>query len=223
MGPTRANSPQPLRRDAQRNRDALLTAAADAFARKGLQAPLEHVAKEAGVAIGTLYRHFPTRLDLVQTVFEKKFEAWLAAAEEAVVAEDPWEGFCRYLEAMCELQADDQGMNDLASMRLPLSDCIQDRLTRIRELARQAMRRAQDQGTLRPDLTPEDLVFVVWSHSRITAATSNVAPRTWRRHLHLMLDAFRAERAHPLPTPALTEDELRRAMTELGSSTPCAE
>lgn len=221
--PSTAGSPRPLRRDAQRNRDALLKVAADAFAREGLQAPLEHVAKEAGVAIGTLYRHFPTRLDLVEAVFEEKFNAWRAAAKEAVAAEDPWEGFRGYLEAMCELQADDRGMNDLASMRLPLSVCIESQLMRIRELARQAMQRAQDQGTLRPDVTPEDLAFVIWAHSRITAATADAAPEAWRRHLYLMLDAFRAERANPLPVPPLTEDELRQAMTNLGSASPCAE
>jgi hypothetical protein len=124
---------------------------------------------------------------------------------------------------MCELQADDQGMNDLASMRLPLSECVAGEITRIRELARQSMQRAQEQGTLRPDVTPEDLAFVIWSHSRIIAATADVAPQTWRRHLHLMLDAFRADRVHPLPVPALTEHQLREAMTRLGASNPCAE
>ncbi|GAA5139926.1 TetR/AcrR family transcriptional regulator [Pseudonocardia adelaidensis] len=214
---------RPLRSDARRNREALLAAAATAFARDGLEAPLESIAKTAGLAIGTLYRHFPTRLDLVQAVFENKFTAWVAAAEEAVAADDPWAGFARYLEAMCELQADDRGMNDLASMRLPLSDYIDEQILHIRELARQAMQRAQDEGMLRADVTPEDLAFVIWSHSRIAAATRDVRPDAWRRHLYLLLDALRADSAHPLPVPALSEKELRQAMTNLGSGTACAE
>ncbi|MGW3895012.1 TetR/AcrR family transcriptional regulator [Micromonospora profundi] len=218
-----ASPTRTLRRDAQRNRAALLAAAADAFAREGLEAPLEGIAKAAGLAIGTLYRHFNTRLDLVQAAFEEKFGAWAAAAEEAVAADDPWAGFVRYLEAMCELQADDRGMNDLASMRLPVSGYIEEQLMRIRGLARQAMQRAQDQGMLRADLTPEDLAFVIWSHSRIAAATRDVRPDAWRRHLYLMLDAFRADRAHPLPVPPLTESELWNAMTNLGSGASCAE
>ncbi|WP_405548089.1 MULTISPECIES: hypothetical protein [Streptomyces] len=56
--------------------------------------------------------------------------------------------------------------------------------------------RAREQGRLRPDLVPEDLAFVIWSHSRIIEAPDGIAPHAWRRHLYLMLDGFRAERAH---------------------------
>jgi hypothetical protein len=63
------------------------------------------------------------------------------------------------------------------------------------------------------------MFVLLWSHSRIIDATCGVAPRAWRRHLHLMLDAFRAERAHPLPEPALTDSEMRLATARL-SGTP---
>ncbi|MEU8004255.1 TetR/AcrR family transcriptional regulator [Catellatospora sp. NPDC049111] len=211
-------STRPLRRDAQRNRDALLAAASDAFAREGLNASLEGIARQAGVAIGTLYRHFPTRPDLVQEAFEGKLQTWLAAAEASACAPDPWEGFCGYLETLCDLQADDSGMNDLASMHVPLPDFVSGRLTRIRELTQTIVDRAHQQGTLRADVTRQDLAFVIWAHSRIAAATRDVAPDVWRRHLHLMLDAFRAGNAHPLPVPPMSQDQVDRAMTNLGST-----
>lgn len=214
--------PRPLRRDAQRNRDALLTAARDAFAEHGLEAPLEQVAKGAGVAIGTLYRHFPTRLDLVQAIFAEKLQAWLMAAERAAAMDDAWEGFCLYLETTCELQADDRGFNDLTSMRLPVSGCLEGTQNRILELGVRIVARAQEQGAVRADITHQDLAFVIWSHSRVTEATRGIAPRAWRRHLYLLLDAFRADRAHPLPEPPLTHDELYRAMLRLGGSGACA-
>src|SRR3954454_4786746 len=111
---------KPLRRDAQRNRDAIVAAARTAFCEQGLGASLEGVAREAGVAIGTLYRHFPTRLALVETLFNVKYTELLATAEQAAVMDDAWEGFCRYMEKLCELQACDRAFNDLVSARLPL-------------------------------------------------------------------------------------------------------
>jgi AcrR family transcriptional regulator len=210
-----------LRRDAQRNRDALLAAAGECFAEHGLAAPLEQVAKRAGVAIGTLYRHFPARVDLIQAVVEDKLTAWLAAAERAATAPDAWQGFREFLETLCELQADDQGFSDLTSQLVPDSPSIELVRNRIYKLTVDIVGRAQQQGSLRADLVPEDLAFVIWSHGRITEATRGIAPDAWRRHLHLMLDAFRAERANPLPVPPLRPDQISAAMSRLGGFDGC--
>jgi hypothetical protein len=86
------------------------------------------------------------------------------------------------------------------------------------DLAARIIGRAQEQGSLRPDLTTEDLAFVIWAQSRINQATRDVAPRAWRRHLYLMLDGFRAERAHPLPEPPLTREQAYRAMLGLNGT-----
>lgn len=209
---------RPRRRDAQRNRDALLAAARDVFAEHGLEAPLEEVARRAGLAIGTLYRHFATRSELVRAIFAEKMRLWQDAAERAAQMDDAWEGFRRFLEAMCELQADDRGFNDLASIRLPTSSYFDEEQTRIAALSNRIVERAQQQGTLRADVTSEDLVFVIWAHSRIIHATHGIAPGAWRRHLHLMIDGFRADHSHPLPEPPLTRDQLYQAMLRLGGA-----
>ncbi len=212
-----SSSPR-LRRDAQRNREALLAAARAHFAANGIDAPLDQVARDAGLAIGTLYRHFPTRLDLIQALFAGKLQSWLEAAERAAALDDAWKGFVLFTEAMCQLQADDQGFNDLVSMRLPEAAGLAATQDSIGDIAARIIRRAQEQGSLRPDLTTEDLAFVIWSQSRINQATRDVAPRAWRRHLYLMLDGFRAERAHPLPEPPLTREQAYRAMLGLNGT-----
>lgn len=220
--PTSPEVARTIRRDARRNRDALLASAQAAFAARGLDASLEGVARDAGVSIGTLYRHFPTRLDLVQAVFTCRLEALLAAAEGAARLPDAWAAFCRYLEASCESQAMDRGLDELAGIRLPHSPCIDAVQARILEVGAEIVRRAQREGSVRADITPEDLAFVTWSQARITQATRDAAPQAWRRNLHLMLDAFRADRATPLTEPPLTRDQLYTAMVRLGGSGPCA-
>src|SRR3954463_6298591 len=89
---------RPLRRDAQERRGKLLAAAQREFAARGVDASLEKIARDAGVAIGTLYRHFPTRLDLLMAAFEPRLEEFLNGATKALEIDDPWEGFVYYLE-----------------------------------------------------------------------------------------------------------------------------
>ncbi|MFJ8009558.1 TetR/AcrR family transcriptional regulator [Streptomyces fagopyri] len=142
----------------------------------GHGASLEGIAREAGVAIGTLYRHFPSRLDLVGTLFDAKYTELLAAAEEAAALDDAWEGFCRYLEKLCEVQACDRAFNGLVSARLPLHVAGRDMYERAKDLCIQIMRNAQEQGVLRADVTPQDIAFVIWSQAGIIQATRTIAP-----------------------------------------------
>ncbi|WP_326813446.1 MULTISPECIES: TetR/AcrR family transcriptional regulator [unclassified Streptomyces] len=214
--PSVSESPaKPLRRDAQRNRDAIVAAARTAFSEQGLGASLEGVAREAGVAIGTLYRHFPTRLALVETLFNVKYTELLVAAEEAAAMDDAWEGFCRYMEKLCQLQACDRAFNDLVSARLPLHAAGREMHERAKEICTQIMHNAQEQGGLRGDVTAQDIAFVIWSQAGIIQATRTIAPQAWRRHLHLMLDAFRTQGAHELPEPPLTSEQADQTLTTL--------
>ena len=93
------------RRDAQRNRELLLAAGRDVFSERGAQATLEEIARRAGLGIGTLYRHFPTREALVEAIYEEHIDDVVAAAEEGAAAEDAWQGLVGFLERVLELQA----------------------------------------------------------------------------------------------------------------------
>jgi len=218
--PERSSLPGPpakgLRRDAQRNRDAIVAAAREVFSEQGLEAPLEEIARRAGVGIGTLYRRFPTRVDLIDAVLAGRLRAHVDAAEQALRIGDPGDGFAFYLERTCQLEASDRGVGDVMSMRFPRATAVETAKARLFELVRELVRRAQASGQLRADLTLEDLAFLNWSNAKIVEATGAVAPDAWRRHLAFLLDAFRADRAHELPEPSLTPRQVYRAMLSLG-------
>ena len=76
--------------------------------------------------------------------------------------------------------------------------------------------RAQAEGSLRTDITAEDLAFIVWAHTRVSEATHAIDPRAWRRYLALTLDGFRTAAAHPLPAPALRPRQVLYAQLRLG-------
>jgi AcrR family transcriptional regulator len=208
---------RPLRRDAQRNRDAIVAAARQVFCDHGLEAPLEQIARQAGVGIATLYRRFPTRVELLDAVLTDTVQAHIAVAEQALATDDSWEGFAFYLEETCRLQAADRGLNDAMGMRFPRASAVEAARRRLYQLSGQLIERAQRAGRLRGDVTVEDLAFVTWANTRILQAVRAAgAPDAWRRHLGFLLDGFRADRASPLPAPPLSPRQVYRAMLTLG-------
>lgn len=209
---------RPLRRDAQERRDRLVAAAQREFATSGVDASLEKIARDAGVSIGTLYRHFPTRMDLLMAAFRPRVQEFIDGADAALAIDDPWEGFVRYLENLFTVQAGDRGFNDFLSRRFTdnaETERIHDEMCQQIE---DVLARAQDAGVVRPDLTQGDIVNLIWSNGRMIDATRTTAPNAWRRHLHLMLDAYRAERAHPIPEPPMTDKQLYDAMVQLSKA-----
>ena len=209
---------RPLRRDAREHRERLLAAAQHEFAARGVDASLEKIARDAGVAIGTLYRHFPTRLDLLMAAFQPRLQEFLDGAAKALEIEDPWDGFVSYLENLFRVQAGDRGFNDFLSRRFTdnaETERIHDQMCQQIE---DMLTRAQEAGEARPDITQADIVNLIWSNGRIIDATSATAPNAWRRYLHLMLDAYRAERAHPIPEPPMTYEQLYDAMVHLSEA-----
>ncbi|WP_460785729.1 TetR/AcrR family transcriptional regulator [Microbacterium tumbae] len=208
----------PWRRDAQERHDRLIAAARREFAARGVDASLEGIARDAGVAIGTLYRHFPTRLDLLLAALEPRLREFADGSNEALEIDDPWDGFVSYLENLFRVQAGDRGFNDFLSRRFPGSadtERIHDQMCRQIE---DVLTRAQDAGRVRPDIALADIVNLIWSNGRMIDATTATAPGAWRRSLYLMLDAYRAERARPLPEPPMTERQLYDAMVRLSTA-----
>ncbi|GIH80286.1 TetR/AcrR family transcriptional regulator [Planobispora longispora] len=209
---------KPLRKDAQRNRDLLVAAARELFAERGLDVPLEEIARRAGVSIGTLYNRFPARADLIGAVFADRVAATRALAEQALAMPGAWDGLVHFLEGVCAMQAADLGYNALASGRGPYAAADDADLAEGYALMRRIVARAQESGELRPDVTLEDMVFVIWGHARTVEATATIAPRLWRRHLALLLDGLRTPEPSPLPEPSLTPEQARRAMSP---QSPC--
>jgi AcrR family transcriptional regulator len=203
--------PAPRRSDARRNRERIVAAARTLFAREGLDASVEDITREAGVGMGTLYRHFPTKDDLIDAVLEDALAELVAFAERAAAETDAWTGFVGFLEQTLALHAANRGLKDVFATRGHVAPRAEVMRGRIRVPLASLIERAQAQGSLRPDFTPEDLPLVFWAGDRVIEATARVAPDYWRRYLGLLVDGLRAGSVTPLPGQPLTSAQLARA------------
>jgi AcrR family transcriptional regulator len=192
-----------------------MNAARELFAERGVEASLEEIARRAGVGIGTLYRHFPTREALIEALFDRRIGELAEIARLAAANPDGWDAFVEFLERTLELQAGDRVLKDVL-MRSPhgagrLASARQE----LRKLYEQVLARARDQGQLRADFTLADLALLFWSFKPVIDATADVAPSAWRRHLHWLLDGLRAEAATAQQQPRLSDEQLQGAMQHL--------
>ncbi len=209
--PAAATSKKTWRRDAQRNRDRIVVSARILFAREGIDASVEEITRHAGVGMGTLYRHFATKEELVDAVLEDALSDFVALAEQALAEEDAWTGFKFFVEQAVGLHAANRCLKDVVATREHGLKRVRAMRARTRPLLRRLVERAQADGALRPDFTVEDIPLLFWTSGRVIEITSTVAPDYWRRHLGLVLDGLRAEAATPLPQPPLSETQLKRA------------
>ncbi|MGX6448831.1 TetR/AcrR family transcriptional regulator [Patulibacter sp. S7RM1-6] len=208
---------RPLRRDAERNRRRILDAAASLFAEKGLGVGLDEIAHRAEVGVGTVYRRFPDKDDLIDALFERKVDQVVTIAEEALAEEDAWRGLHRFLEEMLEEQARNRGLTDLL-LGLPNGPaCAPRGRDRVEPLVLRLVERAQAQGRLRADVQGTDLALVQIMLAAVMDGTREVHPDAWRRMLALVLDGLRvpgdaATARPPLPGTGLDRDELLQVM-----------
>lgn len=210
---------RPQRRaDAERNRGRIIASARRAFAEQGLDAPLEDVAEGAGVGIGTVYRHFPTRDDLVTGCFAERLAVHVEAAEEALKAPDGWTGFVQYVERTCALQAADRGLNDLLASSFPAGHALEQSRLRVYELVVRIIDRAKAEGALRDDAVPEDYPLILMANAGVVQGMGTEAPDAWRRYIALMLQGFRARSDEPVLPPPPTPRQVVRATLRLGRS-----
>jgi AcrR family transcriptional regulator len=215
---TATSTPQRrLRRDAVRNRLRIVASARALFATAGVEVSVEEITRHAGVGMGTLYRHFATKDDLIDAVLEDAFGEFLAAAEQARAQDDAWAGFRGFLEQALALRVANRGLKDVLAGRDEGHTRAQAMRARMRPLLRELIERAQAQGTLRSDFALEDMPLVFWTSDRVIDATAAVAPDVWRRYLSLLLDGLRAEAATPLPVAPLTRAQLAGAARQRAS------
>ncbi|MBW4717974.1 TetR/AcrR family transcriptional regulator [Saccharothrix obliqua] len=190
---------KPLRADAARNRANLLAAATEVFAARGLDAPLEQIARRAGVSIGTLYAHFPSREAFVDAIFPERLAVLDRIAERSLADPDPWSGFVGFLEGLFALQSEDHGLNDAVARRLPNAREVAEVCHRGGLHAERIVARAKASGQLRADFELGDLATLTWAMSQVIRESMDTAPNAWRRCLAFLTDGLRAEAAR---TPA---------------------
>jgi len=210
-----------LRADAERNRRLLVETAHAVFAERGLDAPLDEIARRAGVGNATLYRRFPARRDLIAAVFLDTLRQVVDASERALAEPDPWNAFAGHLVFLGELQASNRALADL----LTASIGGKGELAELRGVAFDNLNRlidnAQDAGALRADFGHADVVLILMAGAGLVQRTADAAPTAWRRHLSYVLDGLRA----PAPTPATpgpTDRQVLAAMRTLTRTSGCA-
>jgi len=189
-----------LRADARRNREAVMAAAKKLFADQGLDAQMPDVAKAAKVGVGTVYRHFPTKDDLIAALAGERFERLAEKAREGIEADDAWEGLCDFIRFSAELQADDRGLCEVMGSRPEvMSDSAY--AVGLDELCEKLVKRAQRSGDLRKDLDWEDIPMIACSLGRITAAEAGPAVGRWPRLVEIVINGLRAPCNSKLPKP----------------------
>jgi AcrR family transcriptional regulator len=196
--PSSPTTPErPLRRDAERNRQRIIGAARAAFAEEGLAVTLDEIARRAGVGVGTVYRRFADKEQLIDALFEDRMTEFARLAEECLNAEDPWTGLVRFLELATEQHACDRGFKEVA-----LSGAHGlERVARARQLmfplVSRIVARAQADGSLRPDLEPTDLPLLQLMIGALSECTRDVDPEVWRRFLGIVTDGLATRREAP--------------------------
>ena len=187
-----ATAARPQRADARRNAERVLVAAHEVFDEHGADASLEEIARRAGVGIGTLYRHFPTRDVLVQTVMQEELDALEGRAAELLASDDPAEALATWLREQLAAASVCRGLG--ASAMIKMLDHEGDALPceAMRSAGAALVARAREAGVIRSDVDIDDLIRLV---NAIGLATED-APNGSAQAEHLLavvIDGVRAE------------------------------
>lgn len=170
--PAPTEKTKPLRLDAERNRAAILTAAATVYAERGSHPSLEEVAKLAGVGVGTVYRRFPTKGLLIEALLEATMRDYAERIEAfAVQAEtEPWEAFRGHVMSLVHMQANDRAFSEVIADPTSSSDAFRDHHDRALRASLALTARAQSAGVLREDFHHRDLLILTRASHGIVAA-----------------------------------------------------
>ncbi len=177
---------RPMRADARANHEKLVAAARALFTDKGTSAPLEEVADRAGVGIGTLYRHFPTRQALLEAVYVDEVEAMARAAADLTEL-PPWEALSQWLHQYVGFAATKRALNEALMETDPNSDVLLTCRTAIAGAGTTLVERAQRAGVVRNDTTFTDIVRMVGAIAMVPTED----PEQKKRLLELALDGLR--------------------------------
>lgn len=211
-------SARTLRRDAELNRERIVVAARELFAERGLDVTLHDVARRAGLGVGTVYRRFANRDELLDALFEESVERLRNVAREAGAMADPWEGFVYLLERSIQMMAEDRGLWTMATgtpSKVRQSATAREHFWAV---IPSIVARAQESGQLRDDIEPSDIAITCVIIGTSADLTRGVEPEAWRRYLALLLDGLRSVRTETeaLPHPALSQRKLAKALETWG-------
>jgi AcrR family transcriptional regulator len=189
-----------LRADAQRNLDALLESALAVFATSGVDAPVRQIAETAGVGVGTVYRHFPQRSDLIVAVFRREVDACADAAAVLAAEHEPGEALARWMQRYVDFISAKRGLAAALHSGDPAYDTLPAYFQkRLRPALKTLLEAAVAAGEVRPGVKPDDLLTAVPS---LCAPSHGGDPAQARRMVALLADGLRYGVRRSNDTPA---------------------
>jgi AcrR family transcriptional regulator len=211
-GPTRppvAEQPaKPMRADARRNYERLLAAGRSVLATRGSEAGMEEIAKAADVGVGTLYRHFPRRIDLVEAVYREDIDGLVTLAAQLAETAEPWDGLVQWLQAFVKYaQSKRVFLTELHEAFEKDPDFKLSSREKLATASDTVLRRAQQAGVARDDIDQSDLMQLVGGMCMARQAT---LPQN-ERLLSLVLDGIRQPAPTAVARPAAASTRRRRA------------
>lgn len=196
---TDTGSTRKRRSDFEANRELILGAADAAFAELGMSASIASVAERAGVAPATVYRHFPTRADLVDAVFELRIVEYVDAIEAANALEDPREAFRTALHAIVDLQSRDRSFREIVAERVTEPEQVVDQqenpqLARLGNAFLAMLSSARKSGVLRSDANETDVMTLLIATEGVARQMREQSPEALTRMVDVILDGLCGER-----------------------------
>jgi AcrR family transcriptional regulator len=200
-----------LRADAQRNLVRVLDAAREVFAEQGIDAPVTDIADRAGVGVGTIFRRFPTKDDLLVAVVEQRTEQLIDAADLALESPDPGAAFRSFMGKAAAMHISDVCWCDAAGTGLFDRDGVRELTELLVGKMGELLTRAQTAGEVRSDVRALDIPVLLMAVSKSGLMLEGAVPGAWKRYLGIVLDGLRPEAARPLPRRALSRRDFEAA------------
>jgi AcrR family transcriptional regulator len=207
---TNAEPARAKRADARDNRARLVQAAREVFAEQGFSATLHDIAAHAGVGVGTIYRNFPSKQQIIETLYEEAIERVLVGVHEALGIADPWQALVTFFEVTASSQAADQGLTAMflgSEGSRPLDQTA----ARILKAVSPLFDRARAADVLREGISVTD-ILPIFAMLDAVYHLSDETPGLWRRYLAILLDGLRAHDQPPLPALPLDATAFRASI-----------
>jgi AcrR family transcriptional regulator len=202
----------PLRADAERNRQRLLTAAKELFAHRGVDVTLDEIARHAGVGTGTAYRRFPNKDALIEALMADRIGEIGAIAEECLLDPDPWRAFAGFFERGLALMAADRGLKEVIFSPGRGRERVAHARRAIAPVVAKLVKRAVDAGVVRSDIATSDVPIINFMLTTVVELSRDVEPELYKRYLAIVLDGLRVKDGDPLPVEGLSVPAFQSAL-----------